>query len=264
MKQNTVLPKGLDLLLNASEDALQVVFADDGRFLCGEEWHLPHMATEMLAPALESLLHRLQIQVSSLRRIACAHGPGSFTGIRLVLTTAMVLRRIGHMPLAPLQGLELLGYELCLSHRISTGTLFWVITHARRDLVHAQAFRVVAPLRFQPISPLSLLAPSALLPKLSANDVLCGSALSRYPQLFEREAQEKNQRLVPDVRVGFDALVLAGSLAEYQDHDLEPLYIRPCDALDNLERLAARQGIPGEEALSRYSHMVNRIPESSI
>ena len=84
---------GLELILNAAEGVLQIAVTDNERLLCAQEWRRAERATEILAPALRDICAALDVRLTDFRRIACVRGPGSFTGIRLVLTTAAALRR---------------------------------------------------------------------------------------------------------------------------------------------------------------------------
>ena len=88
MATHAVPGTGLELILNAAEGVLQIVVTEDEAILCAQEWYRSERATEILAPALAELATSLGIRWSDLRRIACVRGPGSFTGIRLVLAVA--------------------------------------------------------------------------------------------------------------------------------------------------------------------------------
>ncbi len=173
------------LVLNAAEGVLQLVLArlaegasspapgtsgsvSPSGGACGEEpaivtaqsWNVPSQGAELLAPALENALARLGLVPKNIRRIACVRGPGSFTGLRLVLATASGLARAAGAELAGLDYLPLLAVEAaCLRsrcgvfHPVSDGgkedgdstPLYWVLTHARRNLVHMQGFEEVPP-----------------------------------------------------------------------------------------------------------------------
>ena len=150
---------GLELVLNAAEGALQIVVTEDEKLLCVQEWHKADRATEILAPALAEICSTLGIAPTAFRRIACVRGPGSFTGIRLVLTTAAALRRVGQARLAGLDYMQALATSAVLQHNLFYGTPVWVLTHARRNLVHCQPFMSYGPLipgritmRYQPLT----------------------------------------------------------------------------------------------------------------
>ena len=97
---------GLELVLNAAEGCLQIAVTENEGLLAFEEWFQPAQATETLAWALDGICHRLDMAPASFRRIACVTGPGSFTGIRLVLSTAAALRRAGRAMLGPLDYMQ--------------------------------------------------------------------------------------------------------------------------------------------------------------
>ena len=81
------------LIMNASEGRIQFVLEQEGSLACAQEWSAPSKGTELLTPALADAFQRLGIMPSDISRIACVAGPGSFTGLRLALTTAAAFRR---------------------------------------------------------------------------------------------------------------------------------------------------------------------------
>ena len=129
------------LIMNASEGRIQFVLEQEGSLACAQEWSAPSKGTELLTPALADAFQRLGIMPSDISRIACVAGPGSFTGLRLALTTAAAFRRATGAAVAPLNELQ------ALAGSVPFGLLFparetriRVITHARRGLVHGQDF----------------------------------------------------------------------------------------------------------------------------
>lgn len=279
---------GLELILNAAEGALQIVVTEDERLLCVQEWHKADRATEILAPALAEICSALGIAPSAFRRIACVRGPGSFTGIRLVLTTAAALRRVGQARLAGLDYMQALATSAVLQHNLFYGTPVWVLTHARRNLVHCQPFMSYGPqIPAQPTEAVDLCPPQDALRRMQAavhNPLpegtdphrcthVCGSGLARNADVFgdlagmrmvvapdQAEMLAMPRLVSPDTA----ALCLLARHGDYFDADIEPLYVRPCDAVDNLPQLAPRMGMSGEHALAALDSMLERAPQSEI
>ena len=151
---------GLELILNAAEGVLQIVVTDDEKTLCSQQWHRADRATEILAPALEGLCAALDIKPTSFRRIACVRGPGSFTGIRLVLATTAALRRTGKAAVTGLDYMQALATTVALRGQLLFGATIWVLTHARRNLVHCQSFLSYGPMiPAQPSTTVDLCSP---------------------------------------------------------------------------------------------------------
>ena len=279
---------GLELILNAAEGALQIIVTEDERPICVQEWHKADRATEILAPALADMCRALGIAPAGFRRIACVRGPGSFTGIRLALATAAALRRVGQARLAGLDYMQALATSAVLQHDLFYGTPVWVLTHARRNLVHCQPFMSYGPqIPAQPCQPVDLCAPQEALRRMEAalgaplpegtdkhrRARVCGSGLARNAQVF---AALDGMRMVPAntqtnllamPRLLYPApaaLCLLARHGDYFDADVEPLYVRPCDAVENLPQLAPRMGMTGENAVAALDSMLERAPRSEI
>ncbi len=132
------------LIMNAAEGRIQIALAQEETLLCAQEWSAPSKGTELLTPVLADMLGRLGLRPASVDRIACVAGPGSFTGLRLVLTTAAAFRRATGASVAPLNVLQALAASLPFAALFPDRPSLRVraVTHARRGLVHGQDFLV--------------------------------------------------------------------------------------------------------------------------
>jgi len=232
------------LVLNGSEQRLQLVLAENGALLAAEELAVGGSAMQHLAPALDGLLKRLGLPPAELAGIACVRGPGGFTGLRMILALGLGLSRAANVPLA---GLDYLPLIAAGPAALLTGTLA-VITHARSRQVYVQTFSAPDATPLDHPRPLSLEQATAVLAKLPGPVAVVGSG-------WRNNAEFLTQAL-PNVRVldqGFDnplpgVLARAAAKASYSMAAVEPLYLRASDAEDNLAAIAATRGLDPAEA----------------
>ncbi len=256
---------GLELILNACEGALQIVVTDNEKPACFQEWFAPGRATEILAPALEQICLRLGIAPNQFRRIGCFAGPGSFTGVRLVLTTAAAMRRASKAQLASLDYLQALATSAVIQRGLLYDGKVFVITHARRDLVHFQEFVSFGPqIPAQPVDEVRLIHPEEALARIGREECLvCGSGLPRHPDIYALpvtgqgpKGAEKAILLPHLINPGLAALCLLARHGDYFPTDVDPRYIRGCDAV---ERLAESEG-KNAPALKKLEELLDRDP----
>lgn len=256
---------GLELILNACEGALQIAITDNEKPACFQEWFAPARSTEILAPALEQICKRLGIAMNQFRRIGCFAGPGSFTGVRLVLTTAAAIRRASHARLASLDYLQALATSAVIQRGLLYDGRVFVITHARRNLVHFQEFVSFGPqILAQPVNEVALVKPEDALAEIGKKECLvCGSGLPRHPELFALpitgqgpKGAEKAVILPQLVNPGLAALCLLARHGDYFPTDVDPRYVRACDAV---EHLAEREGEDAPD-LKKLEELLNRDP----
>ncbi|MDL2313414.1 tRNA (adenosine(37)-N6)-threonylcarbamoyltransferase complex dimerization subunit type 1 TsaB [Desulfovibrio sp. OttesenSCG-928-C14] len=172
---------------------------------------------------------------------------------------------------------------------LSESGMVWVFTHARRDLVYAQGFRAApdfggyAGLGLLPATGLEvkdlegaamLVRGSVLLGISSAslfNRVfVLGSGLTRNRSFFERafaaslaeSAGPASPGLLPALfdHPRPDVLLRAACGLAYGPEDVAPLYVRPSDAEDELEHIAAKLGLEPGYARSRLQELLAEEP----
>ncbi|CAK7021783.1 MAG: hypothetical protein DESF_00900 [Desulfovibrio sp.] len=287
---------GLELVLNAAEGVLQIIVTDDEKLLCAQEWRRADRATEILAPALDNICTALDIRPADFRRLACVRGPGSFTGIRLVLATAAALRRAGKAGVAGLDYMQALATTAVQRRQLLFGAPVWAITHARRNLVHCQLFLSYGPMiPAQPLAPVELCTPQEALARILDSRTAplpqgvpagsrivwaCGSGLARNAAAFSpldplRPSPDGSHYDVATeaapvtalddlVNPDIQSLCLLARHGEYTNTDPEPFYVRPCDAVENLPQLAPRQGLTSETATAALELLLRRPPRSDI
>lgn len=258
----------LTLSLNTAARYVQFVLSRDGVMLCAQNWLTRNDAAELLAPALEHACRQLGRTARDIERVACVAGPGSFTGIRLALATAAGLTRTNGARQA---GLNLMQ---CVAAGVPArpGESIAVFIPARRGWMYRADYVTDADGLPRPRGDIELLplpggagdsdgagelkgqdsrevhgaasAPGS--PSDASPGYLAGEAVSAHRSFFE--AAFPGARLMPsshDMPSAAALLALTGTVDWTSDatlRDVEPLYLRDCDAVDNLDHIARTRG----------------------
>ena len=125
----------LILALESSAKAASAALVDDGELVaqysqcCG----LTHSRT--LLPMVEDMLKNTDITIKDVDLIAVAHGPGSFTGIRIGVSTVKGLAWAAGKSCVGVSTLEAMAW-----HGLSAGGLICPVMDARRQQVYNALF----------------------------------------------------------------------------------------------------------------------------
>ena len=258
------------LALETSAKAVSAAVSENGRILAAgyQDTGLTHSRT--LMPIVEHILKNTDLKLSDMDAIAVAVGPGSFTGIRLTLATAAALRRCGRAQLAGLDYMQSLATTAVMRRGMLYGGHVWVLTHARRNLVHCQPFISYGPeIPAQPLQGVSLCTPAEAVAAITADTadavLVCGTGLRRNADACAPLENLPAVTCLPAcIHASTEALCLLARHGDYAPEDIEPLYVRPCDAVDNLPDLARRQGRDSDAATAELERLLHLAPGSEI
>lgn len=124
---DTALPDGL------------VGISQDGEFIGLKKNVNQKDHASFLHPAIKDLMHELNLDFSSLDAIAVTIGPGSYTGIRIGLSSAKGFCMATGLPLITIDNLYLIA-KSCWLKRTDQQTLFCPMIDARRMEVFTSLF----------------------------------------------------------------------------------------------------------------------------
>lgn len=123
------------LALETSGMAGSVSIADSGE-VCAELAIAPPVRTmQALAPAIQSILETAGWQFHDIGLVAVAHGPGSFTGLRIGVTTAKLLAYANSCRLVAVDTLAVIAHQVN-PHRRQV----WALIDALRDQLFVARF----------------------------------------------------------------------------------------------------------------------------
>jgi len=164
-----------------------------------------------LVPEIARLLGEAGIALDELDGIACAVGPGSFTGIRIGIATAATLAYAAHLPVAGVGSL----HGIAASAPADAEDVV-VALNARREHVFAARFsgrECTGAYRHMPAVELA--------DELEDGTYLLGDARAAFPHLFERFAGSDDAHVRPDAIARIGATDLAAG------HGIDPAALRP-------------------------------------
>jgi tRNA threonylcarbamoyladenosine biosynthesis protein TsaB len=235
------------LIVNGAEERLQLVLAAEDELLAARELIAPGRSMQVLVPEIMGLLDGMDHARVPVAGIACVQGPGSFTSIRLALATVFGLARGWKIPLAGIPYLPLLasGPAPLLSGEL------WVATHARQRQIYLQGFTVPSCIPLFPAFSPTFELIERLLENSSAPPFVLGSGIARnepfWHSLSDRvtllDHSWNNPRPID--------LVRATRASDFGEAPLEPIYLRPTDAEENLVSICAKRGISLDNARCR-------------
>lgn len=251
-------PNNLVLAMGGTEERLQLVLGEPGpdgaRLLASREWTVPGQSVRFLMPGLKETLDGFGIGVDAIARIACVRGPGSFTGLRLVLAAAEGLAAGSGAELAGIDYLPL----LASGPATVTGGILHVLTYARRGLVYLQSFNMPSLHPTHPLASLTLEEAAERVAAISDEAYLMGSGLRKNPDFFfELAGNNPGYTLLPAQwdNPSPQMLLEAALAAEYSSDPIEPVYVRATDAEDNLPHIARKRGLDPYEARKRLDEL---------
>jgi tRNA threonylcarbamoyladenosine biosynthesis protein TsaB len=127
----------LILNIDTATEHASVCLSKDAQLVAIEENPNQKDHASFIQPAIKKMLSAVSIQLSAIDAIAVSNGPGSYTGLRVGLSTAKGLCYALNKPLILLNTLEVIAFAAIAEQKLSTihyqpSTLFCPMIDARR------------------------------------------------------------------------------------------------------------------------------------
>ncbi|MEM6528867.1 MAG: tRNA (adenosine(37)-N6)-threonylcarbamoyltransferase complex dimerization subunit type 1 TsaB [Chloroflexota bacterium] len=119
------------LAIDTATRLLSLAVRDEFSLLAEQTWQAPNNHTEMLAPAIDGILHHAGITVDELTALAVITGPGSYTGVRIGVSMAKGLAAAQNLPLVGITTLD----ALAAGQPRYDGTLIAVVRAGRGRVI---------------------------------------------------------------------------------------------------------------------------------
>jgi len=179
-----------------------------------------HGQSELILPAIETILRSANISYLNIDKIGLTLGPGSFTGIRVGVATAKALSLANHIECIGYSTTSILAREAYLKCNKKQKPIA-VVIDARREEIYFQRFNANA---------LPIEDPACLLPKEAARMIksedyyLIGDTISKIVPFLEAKHQfyETNS---PNMDVLAETIYSDINI----NKEIKPIYVRPPD-----------------------------------
>ena len=160
--------------IETSTPVCSVALADSDRVMAEYTLDIGVHHSERLLPMVQAILEGSGLQTSDLDGVSVAAGPGSFTGLRIGMSTAKGLCMASRLPLLTVSTLEGLALGAAFA-----GMPVCAILDARRGEVYAGLYRLEGG-RLAPLAPEAAVRLEDLLPDLPRPTLFVGDGASAY------------------------------------------------------------------------------------
>lgn len=236
----------LMLSFESSARAASVAVTQDGRLLAQSTQisGLTHSAT--LLPMAEDMLKNLGLKMDDIDSFAVAHGPGSFTGIRIGISTVKGLGWALNKPCTGVSTLQAMAW-----HGVSAEGYVCPVMDARRSQVYNALFEIREgkPFRLTPDRAISLEELAAEVKQLNAPVLLVGDGTYITKAFFKKTGIEA---IVPPENLmwqdAWGVAMAAGEAVPGTSFSLLPVYLRLSQAeRERQERLEKEKAGASQE-----------------
>ncbi len=215
--------RNITLALDTTSSPLLLAFEYNGKIYSVKKAGIKQ--EELLFPSLKKLFTKAGVEMKDIKKVFFLRGPGRFTGIRISITLASMLRALNGADAASMTVFEFLNFQIARTAaykkwlKANEGGVHAVVLHAFREEYFLQFFDGSAPMW------------------LSKEDMLLKLKTYKAPLFisgFDKEkssltnlihgftlASDKNSKLSPKV------LCEAAAQTNFEQNSLEPLYLKP-------------------------------------
>ena len=203
------------------------------------EWNLNVSRTHAgrLLPGIQHLLQETGVEIGQLDAFAVTIGPGSFTGLRIALTTAKTLALVTGKPLAGVPTLDVLVENIPFSEGLVCPVL-----DARKGEIFAAMYRKDSRGDSDRLTDYLSVPPESLLKMIQGPTLLLGDAIPLYGERLQRECSHPITFAPPEHYYPRASVLCRLAIKKLSQgdrtnpKDLQALYARASDAELNREK----------------------------
>lgn len=138
------------LSIETSTTICSVAIHNEGKLMANADLYLEKSHSNSLTPLIEQLLQHCDLKMTDLNAIAVSSGPGSYTGLRIGLSTAKGLCYALDIPLISISSLDSMTFQVLNFHK-DNNAIYIPMLDARR----MEVFYKVSDMSLNEIEPMS-------------------------------------------------------------------------------------------------------------
>ncbi|MDR2926673.1 MAG: tRNA (adenosine(37)-N6)-threonylcarbamoyltransferase complex dimerization subunit type 1 TsaB [Cytophagaceae bacterium] len=130
------------LCIETSTDVCSAALVENGKLRISTEEYVANSHAALLTVLIEKMMNKADMKLTDIDAVAVSSGPGSYTGLRIGISTAKGICYAADKPLIALISLRILVEQACLMHGIvnSEDILLCPMIDARRMEVYTTLF----------------------------------------------------------------------------------------------------------------------------
>lgn len=196
---------------------------EEDRLLVAHDLSESQRSAQSLAPALRELLREVGWQPGDVQLVAVTVGPGSFTGLRIGVTTAKTFAYAVGAELVAVDTLEVIGRQAPVDL-----TSLKVALDAGRGQVYAAAFQRLAEQPLASVQPSSIVDLAAWLASLAPGDAVTGPLITKLAKQLPTGVAVVDESHRTPTAAGVAGLAWEKYQAGQRDDPMQlvPLYLR--------------------------------------
>ena len=214
------------LCIETSLEYCSVSLIQDGRVIDSENINIKKSHSEFILLLIKTLLKRVKISLNQLSAIAVNKGPGSYTGLRIGVSTAKGLCFSLDLPLISVNSLDLMINDVIKKDLVDSSSLLCPMIDARRMEVYTKIVKFdLTVLKDTHAKILSKDSFNSILEKNRVN--FFGNGSNKFKNLIKSKNAFFIEKIIPK-SINFDQIV-HGKYLEKKFEDLinfEPYYLK--------------------------------------
>lgn len=129
------------LSMDTSSKICSVSILEDNNLITYEEIDDEKTHSQKLMPLIDKVLKTCKLTLKDINLLACSIGPGSFTGVRIGVSTVKAFSDVENIPIASINSLESLAYNSLKSNYLADNQIICTIIDAKNDNVYFAVYK---------------------------------------------------------------------------------------------------------------------------